>query len=357
MISRSFWNGRRVLLTGHTGFKGSWLVKWLEHLNAEVFGFALEPETDPNLFDTLKPFPNLTSVIGDLRDSAALARVVKQAKPSVVIHMGAQALVRRSYRNPRETFDVNVTGTMNVLEALRANEHAKGDLAAVLVVTTDKVYLNSGTGNAFREGDPLGGHDPYSASKAAAEMVTHSWAKSFFAASGTPVATARAGNVVGGGDWSVDRLVPDLWRAAHARATVTLRNPSATRPWQFVLDPLAGYLSYIETLAGSRGTDVPTAMNFGPEASDILTVAEASKIFLSSLGNPCEWRLTEGAQPHEAALLTLDATLAERTLGWTSKLNAREALRWTAEWYEAWSRGENMRRLTSEQIERYEAIR
>ncbi|RDI54842.1 CDP-glucose 4,6-dehydratase [Microvirga subterranea] len=356
MISTSFWAGRRVLLTGHTGFKGSWLAFCLDRLGAEVFGFALTPETQPNLFTVLPRSQRLTSWIGDIQDEKALADAVETARPSIVIHMAAQALVRRSYRAPCDTVQANVTGTVNLLEALRGNDAVMAELDAILVVTTDKVYRNAESGQPFQENSPLGGHDPYSASKAAAEILTESWARSFFTPAGVPVATARAGNVVGGGDWSEDRLIPDLWRAVKAGETAVLRNPAATRPWQLVLEPLYGYLGYIEALTGPRGSKLPRALNFGPAAGDILTVSEASDIVLTGLGSKRGWALAEGAQPHEAAQLALDAGLAERTLGWRAKLDSREALRWSTEWYRAFDAGRDMANITSEQIDRYEAL-
>lgn len=356
MITTSFWQGRRVLLTGHTGFKGSWLTCCLDRLGAEVFGLALAPNTTPNLFSMLPSLRTARSQIGDIRDETALAAAVAAARPSVVIHMAAQPLVRRSYRAPRETLHTNVTGTINLLEALRGNDVVMAGLDAVLVVTTDKVYRNMNDGRPLMEIDPLGGHDPYSASKGAAEILTESWAKSFFAPAGINVATARAGNVVGGGDWSEDRLVPDLWRAARTGTAAVLRNPAATRPWQFVLEPLYGYLSYIEALAGRDGASLPRSLNFGPAAGDILTVAEAADLVLEGLNSGAGWSLAEGTQPHEAAHLTLDASLAERTLGWRPKLDARTALSWSVEWYRAIDTGRAAATIISNQIDRYEAL-
>ncbi|MCB5173560.1 CDP-glucose 4,6-dehydratase [Microvirga sp. SM9] len=356
MISTSFWQGRSVLLTGHTGFKGSWLACCLDRLGAEVFGFAMEPDTAPSLFSMLPPLRSLQSRIGDVRDGRALASAIADAQPSVVIHMAAQPLVRRSYSAPCETFHTNVTGTVNLLEGLRSHEAVMAGLDAVLIITTDKVYQNNGDGRPFRESDPLGGRDPYSSSKAAAELLTVSWASSFFAPAGVPVATARAGNVVGGGDWSQDRLIPDLWQAAKSNQTAVLRNPTATRPWQFVLEPLYGYLAYIEALADRNGASLPQALNFGPVAGDILTVAEAADLVLEGLGSNQGWRLAEGVHPYEAPQLTLNATLAERTLGWQPKLNARAALLWTVEWYRAVDAGRTAVSMMSEQIARYEAL-
>ncbi len=258
MINRSFWSQQRVLLTGHKGFKGSWLSLWLEYLGAQVSGVSLAPDTDPNLFSLLGPFARQRSATFDIRDLSATEHFVREADPSIAIHMAAQPLVSRSYRQPLDTFATNVIGTANILESLRACPALK----AILVVTTDKVYRNNEDGRAYREDDPLGAHDPYSASKAATELVAGSWDKSFFRSANIPVVTARAGNVIGGGDWAEDRIVPDIWRATMRNETVRLRHPDATRPWQFVLEPLSGYLLYVQRMAV---TPIPQkALNFGP---------------------------------------------------------------------------------------------
>jgi CDP-glucose 4,6-dehydratase len=291
MIERAFWRGRRVLLTGHTGFKGAWLALWLEQLGAEVVGLALPPDTEPALYSLLAPIIGLRSRVGDIRDPVMLAQAVSEARPQIVIHLAAQALVRRSYRRPVETFGINVMGTALLLDSLRA----VADLQAVLVITTDKVYRNSGRGEPFGEDDPLGGGDPYSASKAAAELATASMAASFFAGRGVAVATARAGNVIGGGDWSEDRLIPDIWRAVHSGAPLRLRNPQATRPWQHVLEPLAGYLRYAERLAS--GANVPRALNFGPPLGDVATVAEVADAMLAALHAGQGWIKDDVEQP------------------------------------------------------------
>ncbi len=351
MIDRDFWRGRRVLLTGHTGFKGAWLAAWLGRLGAQVHGLALAPEGEASLFEQLLPIPGLVSHIGDIRDPAEVKAVVAAARPSVVLHLAAQALVRRSYRDPAGTVSTNVAGLVTLLEALRGSPGLK----AILVATTDKVYRNAELGGAFAEDDPLGGHDPYSASKAAAEILTDSWAKSFFDAEGVAVATARAGNVIGGGDASEDRLIPDLWRAHLVGARPELRNPEAVRPWQWVGEPLAGYLAYAERLcAGAPGT--PRALNFGPQGGETLTVGQTANLFLSALGAQGGWRQADGVHPHEAGFLALDAGLAQRRLGWRPRLSAAEGLQWTAEWYRAVAAGQDARALTLRQIERYEAL-
>lgn len=353
MIDRDFWRGRRVLLTGHTGFKGAWLSLWLEQLGAEVFGLALAPDTEPSLYARLSPFARQHSYVGDIRDADAVAQAVRQARPQVAIHLAAQALVRRSYREPVETYAANVMGTVHLLEALRGAD----ELQAVLAITTDKVYRNGGGGpRAFKESDPLGGHDPYAASKVAAEAVTESFARSFLVPQGVAVATARAGNVIGGGDWAADRLIPDLWRAMRAGEPLRLRHPQATRPWQHVLEPLGGYLVYAESLA--RGREVPRALNFGPRPGDTLTVAAVAETLCRTLEFAPGWRDAQAGapQPKEADDLALDAGLAAAALGWHPRLDAAQALQWTADWYRAFDAGADARSLCRAQLRRYEAL-
>ena len=346
--SKAFWSGQRVFLTGHTGFKGSWLSLWLEQLEAEVFGLALPADTTPNLFGLLSPFAFQTSQFGDIRDLTTVVDAVERADPTIAIHMAAQPLIRRSYRQPVETFSTNVMGTVHVLEALRRAPRLK----AALVVTTDKVYQNDNSSRHFVESDPLGGGDPYSGSKAATEMITHAYGQSFFESRGIPLATARAGNVVGGGDWSEDRLVPDLWRASRAGKAVELRYPDATRPWQHVLDPLGGYLSFVERLA-TRSEGLPRALNFGPAGSDALTVLDVAKTVLSALPGASGWTAAPSTAAPEMHHLALDATLASRSLEWRARLTAKEAMRWTAAWYCAFVEGAEMRDYSLEQIENF----
>lgn len=343
-----FWAHQRVLLTGHTGFKGSWLSLWLERLGAAVTGFSLPPETDPSLFALLQPFARHESLFGDVRDLSAVRAAVATARPTVAIHMAAQPLVRRSYREPVETFAANVMGTVHLLDALRGAP----DLKAVLVITTDKVYLNRDTGRDFVEDDPLGGDDPYSGSKAGAEMAVRSYAASFFRSVGVPVATARAGNVIGGGDWSEDRLVPDIWRAARAGRPLELRNPNATRPWQHVLDPLRGYLMFIEKMA-SGAAGVPPALNFGPFPSETFTVGDIVAAVSETMGAGRDWVQAKGPQPHEMKLLSLDPSAAKAALGWEPRLPPRDTLKWTAAWYRAFDEGKRARDITVGQIADY----
>lgn len=347
LVDRLFWNGRRVLLTGHTGFKGAWTALWLRHMGADVHGLALAPETDPNMFEMIGLDRDLPGGIGDIRDAGFVAETVRHACPQIVLHMAAQPLVRRSIREPVDTFDVNVMGTARLLAALRDQD----GLEAILAVTTDKVYENSETGRAFAETDPLGGHDPYSASKAAAELVTVSFARSYFAPRGIPVATARGGNVIGGGDFSEDRIVPDIFRAMRANTPLLLRNPDATRPWQHVLDCVAGYLAYAQALATRKA--IPRAMNFGPLGDAHVPVRQLAEAMQEALGAARGWVHTAGPQPREMQALSLDCALARDTLGFRDRLIGQAAIRATADWYLAYTRGDDMRAHTIGAVEDY----
>lgn len=349
-LDSSFWAGRRVFLTGHTGFKGSWASLWLARMGAEVTGFSLAPETEPNLFALASVENSVRSHIGDLRDAGALRAAIDAAAPEIVIHMAAQPLVRRSYAEPVGTFAVNVMGTVNLLEALRGREA----LRTVLIVTTDKVYENAEQGTPFREEDPLGGHDPYSASKAAAEIVTSSYARSFFAEKGIRVATARGGNVIGGGDFSEDRLVPDIWRALKAGAPLVLRNPAAARPWQHVLDCLTGYFTYIRGL--DEQMDLPAALNFGPppDAAPV-TVAALAEAVQAALGGR-GWKPANDIGPHEMQALEIDSRKARSCLGWKDRLAGEPCVAWLADWYRELNSGADMRMITLRQIAEFEAL-
>jgi CDP-glucose 4,6-dehydratase len=347
---RGFWKDRRVLLTGHTGFKGAWATIWLARLGARVTGLALPPDTEPALWTAVGEGLLEDEILADIRDADAVRAAVERARPSLVLHMAAQSLVRRSYARPAETFAVNLMGSVHLLDALRGGN----GLEAALIVTTDKVYSNNDRGRDFVEADPLGGHDPYSASKAAAELAAASYAASFFRPRGIAVATARAGNVVGGGDWSEDRLIPDVWRAARRGEAVALRHPAATRPWQHVLEPLAGYFLYLEALA--RRKPVPPALNFGPPAGASATVARVAEIMAGALGTPSAWRRDEREAPPEMKLLSLDPSLAVATLGWRPLLSCEEAVRWSGDWYARRDRGEDPLGLCQAQIEQYEAL-
>jgi CDP-glucose 4,6-dehydratase len=346
-----FWRDRRVLLTGHTGFKGAWLGLWLRNLGAQVTGYALPPAAEPNLWAILGQGAAPRSLFADIRDPARVAEAVTQADPQIVIHMAAQALVRESFRDPLATYATNVMGTGALLQACRSLRN----LECVIVVTSDKVYENHGAGRAFDEGDRLGGHDPYSNSKACAELLSSSFRDSFFAG-GPPIATARAGNVIGGGDWSPDRLIPDCVRALESGQPVSLRYPDAIRPWQHVLEPLSGYLALAEALVRSP-EKTPHAVNFGPDPASFCTVREVVDAFGSRFAGKPGWVRDREPQPPEAQALTLSSALAGQALGWHPRLGIRESLSWTADWYLAHSAGENMTVFSEAQIARYRELK
>jgi CDP-glucose 4,6-dehydratase len=345
-----FWSGKRVLLTGHTGFKGGWAAIWLARMGAEVTGVGLAPEPGPSLFALAGIAGISDSHIADIRDPDSMARIVRDARPDLVMHMAAQPLVRRSIRDPQETWSTNVTGTGVLLDAIRA--HAPG--APVLVITSDKVYANDNSGRAFAEGDRLGGKDPYSASKAACELLVASHRTTYFDPAGTPLATVRGGNVIGGGDFSEDRLIPDIVRATLAGETLVLRHPEATRPWQHVLDCLSGYLVFLQALA--EDASAPRVLNIGPDVrAGEATVAEAAGVMLELLGGP-SWRHEPVPGSIEALALQIDPGHAAETIGWRPRLQGRPALDWTAEWYAGWRDGQDPATLATDQIARFEAL-
>lgn len=339
-----------MLLTGHTGFKGSWLAHWLSHLGAEVTGVALPPEDRPSLFELSHVTQICDSRFCDLLQPEHLANVLADQAPDVVFHLAAQPLVRRSLLEPAETFATNVQGTVNLLAWLAKNAAPK----AILVVTSDKVYRNDGLNQAFGEHDPLGGSDPYSASKAAAELAVRSFAKSFFQPRGIAVATARGGNVIGGGDFSQDRIVPDCVRAAMDGATLRLRHPEATRPWQHVLDCLGGYLLFAEALC-SPGPS-PEALNFGPDPAEPITVGELANVLLDALDAQIDRQHVPDVGSKEVQTLSIDASLAKQCLGWRSRLSGRELIDATADWYRRWQAGQDMQATTLADIRWYEQL-
>lgn len=358
-MNRDFWRGRKVLLTGHTGFKGAWLSLWLAELCAEITGLALAPESEPNLFSLARVKDVLRGHhIADINDRQKLNDVIAATKPEIVLHLAAQSLVRRSYREPVTTFAVNTLGVANLLDAVRAAPSVR----AVVVVTTDKCYENREWVWGYRENDPMGGHDPYSASKGAAELVTASMRNSFFApyaagGHGARIASARAGNVIGGGDFSEDRLIPDIIRGCIVGdGKVVLRNPSAVRPWQHVLDPLSGYLKLAEALAGgAEGAD--SAWNFGPDAGDDRAVGEVAEAIVAAIGKGALIKAPQEGAPHEANLLRLDCSKARHKLNWRPALPFDDAIRLTANWYRDWSGGTDMRAASVRQIHDYEERR
>lgn len=348
MDSPAFWNGRRVLVTGHTGFKGSWLTTWLLQLGSKVTGVALEPQTDPSMFKLLDLGSHMDSHIADIRDLAAMKKVVADSDPEIIIHMAAQALVRESYSDPVDTFMTNVMGTAHVLEAARQAKN----VGAVVVVTSDKCYDNREWVWGYRESDAMGGHDPYSASKGCAELVTSSYRKSF--GDNLNVASARAGNVIGGGDWSDDRLIPDIVRAVAAKEVVQIRNPGAIRPWQHVMEPLAGYLMLAERLY-TDGGPFASGWNFGPAIGDTQPVSALVERLSQTFD--CEWQLDEGEHPHEARFLKLDISKAVADLGYQPRISLETALDWTAGWYQAHFDGQDMRAVTEQQIDDFRSRR
>lgn len=341
-------------MTGHTGFKGSWLSLWLQQMGAELTGYALAPETTPHLFGAVGVADGMTSILGDIRDYGSLAAALKAARPEVVIHMAAQPLVRLSYSQPVETYATNVMGTVHVLEAVRQCPGVK----AVVSVTTDKCYENREWVWGYREDEPMGGYDPYSNSKGCAELVTSAYRRSFFnretyAQHGVALGSARAGNVIGGGDWAGDRLIPDFVRAISNQQPVRVRNPKATRPWQHVLEPLSGYLVLAQHLA-QQGPDYAEGWNFGPADTDARPVGWIVDTITRRWGDGARWELESGQQPHEANYLKLDCSKARARLGWAPRWGLETALDRIIDWHRAHLRGEDMRALCHAQISEYE---
>lgn len=350
------WQGRKVLITGHTGFKGAWLSMWLASYDAIVHGYALDPPTTPSLFTECGVGSMLASdTRADVGDLAAMREIVSRSAPEVVFHLAAQPLVRDSYSDPIGTFTTNIIGTANVLEAARQSPSVR----AIVVVTTDKVYANHERGTPFAETDALGGYDPYSASKAGAEIVTSSFRQSFFnggaASHAARVATARAGNVIGGGDWAVDRLIPDCLRAFERGAPVCLRYPNAVRPWQHVFEPLAGYIRLAERLLGDDGPGAACAWNFGPNPDDERTVKAVADEAARRWGGNAAVEIINGVDaPHEAGLLRLNSAQACAQLGWKSRWSVLDAIEHTVAWHHAWRAGRDINRFSLEQIQAYE---
>ena len=349
-----FWNGKKVFLTGHTGFKGSWLSLWLQSLGAQVTGYSLDPPTTPNLFDLALVSHGMHSVRGDICDLSHLKSAMAESAPEIVFHMAAQSLVRVSYEDPILTYHTNVLGTANVLEAVRAT----GSVRSVVAITTDKCYENRNWYWGYREIDRLGGHDPYSNSKACSELVVSAYRDSFFSSvcGGRPVslASARAGNVIGGGDWAKDRIIPDAMRAFGRNESLKIRNPHATRPWQHVLEPLRGYLMLAQNLY-EHGESFASAWNFGPRSGDARPVRWIVERIVALWGAPASWEIQAGQHPHEAQMLQLDWSKAAQQLGWRPVLDLSKALEMTVEWYRQHQNGSDAREQCLAQIAAYSA--
>lgn len=355
-MNPAFWQGKRVLLTGHTGFKGSWLSLWLQSLGAQVTGYALAPPTNPSLFDIAEVAQGMTSVIGDIRDLAKLQAVFIEHCPEIVIHMAAQPLVRYSYQNPVETYSTNVMGTVHLLEAVRNTPGVK----AVVNITTDKCYENREWVWGYRENEPMGGFDPYSNSKGCAELVSAAYRSSFFNANnyaqhGVATATVRAGNVIGGGDWAQDRLIPDILAAFEQGRKVDIRNPHAIRPWQHVMEPLRGYLTLAEQLF-EHGPSFGEGWNFGPNDEDAKPVGWIVEQMAALWGADAQWQVDTGEHPHEAHYLKLDISNARSRLDWHPALRLKDALALIIDWSKQRVAGANMRQLTLSQLQAYQAL-
>ncbi|HEX5373688.1 MAG TPA: CDP-glucose 4,6-dehydratase [Aquabacterium sp.] len=347
-VHPEFWRGKRVFLTGHTGFKGSWLSLWLQSMGADVHGLALTPPTTPALFNEAHVAEGMSSTIGDIRDLATVVSAMQACQPEIVIHMAAQPLVRYSYVAPVETYATNVMGTVHVLEAARQ----VASVRAIVNVTTDKCYENKEWVWGYRESEPMGGYDPYSNSKGCSELVTSAYRQSFFQQGRVALASARAGNVIGGGDWASDRLVPDILRAFQAGQPVIIRNPHATRPWQHVLEPLSGYLTLAERLY-QEGQAFAEGWNFGPRDEDARPVQWIVEDMVRAWGRGASWQLDPGQHPHEAHYLKLDISKAASGLGWQPRWNLSTALQKIADWHQVWLDKGDVRAMCQQQIQQY----
>ena len=348
-VNYEFWKNKRILLTGHTGFKGSWLSLWLQSMGALVYGVALKSKNSPAMFDVANVASGMKHHITDIRDLSALRNHIQTFNPQIIIHMAAQPLVRKSYKEPVETFEINVMGTVNVLEAARSGK----DLSVIVNVTTDKCYDNREWPWGYREDDAMGGYDPYSSSKGCVELLSAAYRKSFFNKAGIAMATARAGNVIGGGDWSKDRLIPDIFRFLEKKQPVEIRNPNAIRPWQHVLEPLSGYLILAECLYEKSGISFAEGWNFGPNDEDAKTVEWMASKICNSWSETAGWTSQIGQHPHEANFLKLDISKSKQRLGWSPRWNLETALDCTVEWHNAWINGNDMRNMSLMQINNY----
>lgn len=356
-MNPSFWSGKRVLITGHSGFKGGWLSLWLQMMNAKVIGYSLPAPTSPSLFDVARVEEKIDSIIGDIRDLDHLRRVIKTHQPEIVFHLAAQAIVRLSYEDPLNTFDSNIMGTVKLLEAIRSVDCVR----AVVIITSDKCYENREWCWGYREIDPMGGFDPYSSSKGCAELITSAYRRSFFnrqfndSITETLIATARAGNVIGGGDWGTDRLVPDIMKSFMAEKPVIIRHPQAIRPWQYVLEPLRGYLMLVEKL-WSEGHRYADAWNFGPDDSSSRSVQWIVDCLVTAWGDSAAWQLDMAINPHEAHYLKLDCSKARLEMGWKPLLSLSQSLDLVVQWYRAFYEKHDMYEETCRQIENYQHL-
>lgn len=355
-MNKKIWNGKTVLLTGHTGFKGSWLSLWLQKLNANVIGYSKSIPTNPSLFELADIENGMTSIIGNVCNYDKLEETIREYKPEIVIHMAAQAILRESYSNPIETYATNVMGTVNLLESIRK----VGNVKVILNVTTDKCYESNDLSKGHLETDRLGGHDPYSNSKACSELVTSSFRNSFFNPKeyqkhGISLASCRAGNVIGGGDWGKDRLIPDIMRGILNNEIIKIRNPNSTRPWQHVLDPLNGYLTLVEKL-WSFGAEFSEGWNFGPQEYDEKPVKWIVDKLTEQWSKDIKWDIDDSINPHEENYLRLNCIKANSRLGWRPKLNLEQGLEWTTKWYKQYEQNNNMRDITEQQIKNFQKL-
>lgn len=349
-VNPDFWTGKRIFMTGHTGFKGGWLCLWLQQMGADVSGYALQPPTNPSLFEVARIAQGMNSIIGDIRDSAVLINAMREAKPDIVIHLAAQPLVHRSYLDPVETYATNVMGTVNLLEAVRQTSSVR----AVVNITSDKCYENREWVWGYRENESMGGYDPYSSSKACAELITSTYRRSFFGSKThhghhVALATGRAGNVVGGGDWAADRIVPDILRAISENRPIMVRNPHAVRPWQHVLEPLSGYLQLAQKLY-EEGTAFAEAWNFGPDDADAMPVQWVVEQFIQQWGETANWQLDQEHHSYEAHSLRLDCAKAKTRLDWQPRWALTKTIGNIVTWHKAHQHGENMREFSLQQI-------
>jgi len=356
VINSNFWKNKKVLLTGHTGFKGSWLSIWLKKLEVELIGFSKDIPTKPSLFELAKVSEDMVSIMGDIRNFSIIQKIIQEHQPDIIIHMAAQPLVRKSYEDPLETFSTNIMGTANVLESIKTSEKTR----VMINVTSDKCYKNTGTKEKFSESSPMGGYDPYSNSKACSELITSSYRDSFFNPKeyqkhGMSVATCRAGNVIGGGDWNKDRLIPDIMRGIINNEIIKIRNPNAIRPWQHVLDPLNGYLTLAEKM-WSAGNEFSEAWNFGPTEEGEKSVKWITEKLTKQWSNHIKWDIDNDINPHEENSLRLNCMKANSRLSWRSKLNLEQGLDWVLEWYKQYKENNDMKKITEQQIEEFQKL-